>query len=479
VNLIPPKLGLFLNGDRLVAALIQRGRTETFVVDAEQPAAALQAELSQRQATPRSVAMGLPRGSVTVKPIELPSVDGDEREMVRFELDRHLPWGGDDTPFDYLPLPMDGAQMAEGMIRSVLIAAVDRRVIEGTLRLAEDTKLRPVSITVAAHNLPALVPHHIPGRTVWVHRVGDTAELLFIADSALVLSRSIATSDDTEVAEEIQRSFAVTRWRGCDAVWISGDPSGSRSDALARMGAPASEPPYTEAAQSWLAGLPAESQGELILAVAVAGGGRMRPLELLPPALRPRQITRPQAITLGTAAAVLLLAMGALTAPGCRTSREISSLNRQISQLDPEVRAVEKVVQEVDRKRQLLATIQSIESTGLRPLPVLRELTDLIPADAWLTMMVLDTKGVELTGQAQAAATLIPVLENSPRLERVEFSSPVTRGRDREQFRIRAAWEGGAPPGAAPVAATDGPPAAAPGGRPRRSVSPTAEGPPR
>jgi Tfp pilus assembly protein PilN len=74
----------------------------------------------------------------------------------------------------------------------------------------------------------------------------------------------------------------------------------------------------------------------------------------------------------------------------------------------------------------------------------MRELTDLLPADTWLTTLSLDGKGVELTGQAAAASALIPLLENSPRLERVEFSSPVTRGRDKEQFRIRAAWEAGA-----------------------------------
>src|SRR3989475_3360547 len=77
-------------------------------------------------------------------------------------------------------------------------------------------------------------------------------------------------------------------------------------------------------------------------------------------------------------------------------------------------------------------------------------------------MLSFDTKGVELTGQAAQASALIPVLENSPLLERVEFSSPVTRGRDREQFRIRAAWE------AAPTATVAGAPATAtpPTGRP-------------
>jgi Tfp pilus assembly protein PilN len=92
---------------------------------------------------------------------------------------------------------------------------------------------------------------------------------------------------------------------------------------------------------------------------------------------------------------------------------------------------------------------------------VLRELTEILPNDAWLTTLSLDNKGVELTGAASAASALIPLLENSPRLERVEFSSPVTRGRDnREQFRIRAAWEVAAAP--APTATPSAPGAAAP-----------------
>ena len=44
-------------------------------------------------------------------------------------------------------------------------------------------------------------------------------------------------------------------------------------------------------------------------------------------------------------------------------------------------------------------------------------------------------------GFANAASQLIPLLEASPTLERVEFTSPVTKGRDREQFRLRATWE--------------------------------------
>jgi Tfp pilus assembly protein PilN len=159
---------------------------------------------------------------------------------------------------------------------------------------------------------------------------------------------------------------------------------------------------------------------------------------------------------------VLTLAVGlaALLYPGYRASRQLAKTNRRIEALTPQVRAVEGVQRELDRKRKLLASIEALEANVLRPLPVIRELTDLVPSDAWLTSLSLDAKGVELTGQAGAASALIPLLENSGRLERVEFSSPVTRGRDKEQFRIKAAWEqaGSRAAPAAPDAQPPGPP---------------------
>jgi Tfp pilus assembly protein PilN len=199
----------------------------------------------------------------------------------------------------------------------------------------------------------------------------------------------------------------------------------------------------------------------------MASTWRARPLDLLPMNLRPRRLTQAQAITAGIAAVTVLVTLVALLIPGVREQRYLSRVNAEISRMDPQVKAVERVVRELERKRKLVATVNGIENAAMRPLPVLRELTDLLPTDAWLTTLSLDQKGVELTGQAAAASALIPVLENSSRLERVEFASPVTRGRDKEQFRIRAGWE------AAPVASTTSaaPPAPAagslaPGARP-------------
>lgn len=461
----PLRFALHLQGDRLIAAITQRGRLEIFIVEAEQPAAALRAELDARRVRPRTVAIGLPRAAVTVKPIELPAI-GDLGEMVRFELERHVPFPADDAPFDFTMLPAEpGAPPAAEGGRRVLLAAADRRVVDTALRIAQEAGLRPTSVTVASHDLVDLVRAPRGRRIAWAHRIGADVELLLLVGDSLALSRVVASADDATLAAEIRRSLSVVRWHAVDEVWISGDgnaPDGPSTDALTTLGAPVTAPPYTAHAAELLAGADGEHRGLRQLAAAVAAGRRVRSLDLIPAALRPRRLTRPQIITAGVAAATLLMVLGALLVPGYRDRSRLEALNADINRLAPEVRAIGRLQQELDRKKVLLATVESIEANAIRPLPVLRELTELLPADAWLTLLSLDTKGAELTGQAAAASTLIPLLENSPRFERVEFASPVTRGRDKEQFRIVARWEGGTPraiTAAAPVPMAPRPPA--------------------
>jgi Tfp pilus assembly protein PilN len=477
MRLTPVRLAVVMLGDRLSVAAVRQNRVDTFVVQAENPAAALRAELEARALAPRTVALGLARAAVIVKPIELPSVGGETRDMVRFELERHLPFPADDAPFDFLPLPSESASGPPDETKRVLIAAADARVVEAALRIAEDAKLRPLSLTVAAHDLPALVHPAHGQRVAWLHRAGDTVDLLLLRGADLVGSRSLPAGDAATLAGEVRGSLAVARWRECDAVWLSGDAAAELADPLAALGAPVTAPPYTQRARRHLDALGEEQEGAAELALAVASARGIRPLDLIPAGIKPRRLTRHQWITVGMAAATLLLGLGALLVPGVRERRHLATLDAEIARVDAEVRVVERTLRELEGKRRLLATVASLETAAIRPLPVLREVTEVVPNDAWLTMLTFDAKGVELTGQASQASLLIPLLENSPKLERVEFASPVTRGRDKEQFRIRAAWEAAAAPVAAPGGPGVGaPPASAPpAGAPGR-VPPGARG---
>src|SRR5262249_36433310 len=170
-------------GDRLGVAAISRDRLETFTIDAENPGAALRAELDARSLPARTVAIGLARSTVTVKPIDLPAIAGSTQDMVRFELERHLPIPADDAAFDFTALPTETEVETTSEATRVLIAAADRRLIDAALRLAEEAKLRPVSITIAAHDLLSLVDVDPRLHIVWLHRNRDTAELILLHDA--------------------------------------------------------------------------------------------------------------------------------------------------------------------------------------------------------------------------------------------------------------------------------------------------------
>ena len=461
------RLGLVLRDQRMAGVAFAGTRlSHVFTLEAqENPAAVLRAELDARRLKVGKVWLALQRRLATVKALELPPVvGGNLAQMVAFELERHLPFPAEEATFDFLPLPS-----SRGAPQRVLLVACERRTVERALRLLEEARLAPRSLTVACHDLLALVRRWPrKKRTVWAHLVGDEAELLFLEGPRLHLSRSIPATDEAALANEIAKSLMLLRWDEAGGLWVSGDRAEQllASRDLTALGLPVTPPPLSPRARAAVAALGESANGLTLLALATAFGPRHRPLNLLPSALRPRQLSWGQLVTASNVAATVILGIGVLFAQGCQAQRHLTRLNEAIRALDHEVKSVERVIADSDQKRQLLATLQAAQASSLHPLPLLRELTELIPPDAWLSTLSLDTKGVELTGQATAANQLIPLLEGSPSLEKVEFASPVTKGRDKEQFRIKAAWE---TPAKLPAAT---PPTAPPAARPRGARSP-------
>jgi general secretion pathway protein L len=413
------------------------------IADVENPAEALRAELASRRLTPAGARVGIERPLAVVKPLTLPATgSGNLPQMVQFELERHLPFQGDDAAFDFLPLGRNG----DG--QQVLVVACERRTVDQTLRLLADMRLKPTTLTVAVHDLvPLLARRPRTERAVWIHQVGHTANLLFLVGNSLALSRSVPVDTPTDLVDEIRSTLAMLRWAACDAVWVSGDgmDHGWHGTVLAPLGAPIAAPPFSVRARRSLELLDGTRDGAELLAGAVAVGPRWPAFNLLPAPLRPRRLTGAQKITIVLVVLTAGLGLAALVAPGVKAERELAQVEAQIRALDAQVRAVERTSTELERARRLLASARELSTSSLHPLPLLRELTDLLPPDAWLTALTLEQKGAELVGQAATASALIPLLEDSPRLERVEFASPVTKGRDKEQFRVKAVWEQGQP----------------------------------
>lgn len=439
--MMSPRIGLFLDEGRLtVVAITGRGRLEHFVVqDAEDLGATLAAELHARGLSGRRIRVGLDRRLAVVKALELPrAAGGDLAHMVAFDLERHVPFPAEDIRFAWTELPSG----PEGPYR-VLVAAAERRTVEAPLAMLAGARRRAALLAVACHELPALLPHGFAaGRAAWVHRHRGATDLLFLDGPVLVMSRRPAAADAEGTAREVQRSLPLVRWSGCDAVWLSGDDTeGWGSGLAAILGVPVAAPPYAPSHAPLVAALPAEDPGTALLALAVAVGPRSPVMNLLPQEHRPWAPSRGQRVTAGMLGVTALLALSLAFTHTIKTERYVGRLAQEIHRLDPEAKVVDGLAAELARKRRLLSALESARDRRIQALPVLRELTETLPTGAWLQALTADRQGVELTGQADSASTLIPLLEASEQLEKVEFTSPVTKAENKEQFRIRAGWE--------------------------------------
>jgi general secretion pathway protein L len=461
-------IGLALREERLDGVVVRRRFRGTQVLAsftlpiAEQVDAALRAKLRELGVRARRVHVSLPRRRAIVKVIELPAVAGaDVRRMVGFELERHLPFPAAEALFDFHVLDA----VPDRPVR-VLLVAVERRVFERVQQLLREAGLVPRLVDVGIHSLAALAgggddPRE--GRVV-VHVDEADAELAVVRGGRPLLSRAFPLPPNGKerahtLAEELRRSLGGLRPDDREAV---ADVTATGTAALSLTDW-AELPLHTGIpVPAGVTGIPDDPRFLPALAVALRrpNGGTLR-TNLMPEEARPRPFPWPVAVTAGLAAVALLLALAVPAVTMLRDERRLAALDAALAELAPRVREAEQLSQAVDRARREVDTLRSFETQHLRALPLLRELTELLPQDVWLTNVSVDRKGIELAGFANGASQLIPLLEASPAFEGVEFTSPVTKGRDREQFRLKAGWE--RPPGTAPAPAES--PRPGPGGR--------------
>jgi len=437
-----PRIGLVLAGGRVTGAAVGRGgRLAHWTLDADDTLPArLTAELSAHGSPGGRLRVALDRSLVIVKTIAVPrTASADLRRMMAFELERHVPFPVDDLRCDWLIQPE-----ASGEALRVLVAACEGHVVTSTLRLLEVVTRRPSALTVASHDLRSLLPRRLAARqAVWLHRHEDRTDLVCLRDGLVRLSRSLPSQEPDGLADEVRRTLPLVGWSACDAVWISGTEAHRfvSAPALMALQAPVSTPPYRESVAAWVARLPVEAHAAALPALAVAIGSRQARLDLLPRAMRSRAPSRSQWVTAGLAALVAVLGASLAVAHSYTEDRYLRRVTDEIRRIEPDGKAVERLASAVAEHKRLVSLLRSIEDGRVRPLAVLEDLTNLVPADAWLQALSMDRQGVELTGQATAASQLIPLLEGSPALQRVEFTSPVTRAQGKEQFRLRATWE--------------------------------------
>jgi len=161
-----------------------------------------------------------------------------------------------------------------------------------------------------------------------------------------------------------------------------------------------------------------------------------------------REIGRPLSVALTFIALLLALTWGVGVYQ--RYSNELATINAEIKKKKPEVESVEKLQKEKEGLAKEVFELQKIKSEETSKVEILRELTQILPDTVWIWNFKYTGKEMEISGYADSASDLIPLLDKSPLFEKVEFLAPVTKERqmkpggdkEKERFRIKAKPEG-------------------------------------
>jgi general secretion pathway protein L len=128
---------------------------------------------------------------------------------------------------------------------------------------------------------------------------------------------------------------------------------------------------------------------------------------------------------------------------------QTAELERRLADL-PELRA------RVEAMRAQAGFLAADRRSRPSPLLVLEVLSRLLPDTVWLTEVTLDGTELAISGMAEEASALIPLVEGAPEFEQVRFQAPSTRvtargadgsEREVERFALRAVVDPAAEPG--------------------------------
>lgn len=383
----------------------------------------------------------LPRAEAAFNRVILPAAARENlAQVLEYEMEHLVPMPRDQVYYDYSVRDL-GTDRLE-----VLLISIPREVVRLHLEALEDAFVRPRGIVLASTAIAdylAFCRGDAQTPVALVVGAGEAVELALMAGGRMLasqllpasrvaapadLSRSLARqlSDGFVTAEDVQ----VFRWElsnGSGPVTPDVGEADLLSLAAGRLQAPAE---FFEARDPAL--LPAV--GAALDAVRES----TVPVNLLPAEGRASD----EGLSLATVVLVALVGVLLLVWGGSAIVKD-ELLRRQVrdhvNSVEPEVRRVKALQDDIAELRKQV----DILTPGHEKLftVLLKELSDLIPADAHLTTLNLRGNRLTLDGFARSASDLIAALEKSKHFRNVSFTSPTTRTGDKERFSLVAEIE--------------------------------------
>ncbi|MBI3090233.1 MAG: PilN domain-containing protein [Candidatus Tectomicrobia bacterium] len=411
---------------------------------------------------PQHVVLGIPRHVAIVQYVEVPASAAENLpQLMRFELERHLPFAPAEAYTDYCPVLQRNGNLL------TLTLAVRKRDLDEMTGVLKQAGVEPTHIDLAASGLLRF----------WLATAANEEPVLLINLEA----PGVAHGEVQEGAGGVPRAdISIAHRRrllACHAVRLdAGDPWSPLERELERvllvarstLGVPLVRQAVLHGPrglrEAVLPHLEQRYPGSVLTGMGPArlpDAVRRRPdydpgmvhtvaglaalaydpqdpsCNLVPLEQRKKQSRVSMVSTVALLCLVLLLG-GAYVAGGAvQQRRTLAELERQVKELRREVFEVRDLESKLQEQEKLLRQFEGMKEEAIVKLEILRELTVTIPKTAYIERLRYKSGRVEINGLAEAASNLIPTLEASPLFENVVFTAPITSSGGRENFQIR------------------------------------------
>jgi len=384
----------------------------------------------------------VPRAAAAFNRVILPAAAKENlAQVLDYELERLVPLPRDQVYFDFSVRDIGEDRL------EVLLMCIPREVVRTYLEALEDAFVRPRGIILASTAIADYLAF-CRGDTVAPIALllggADGVELALLRGGRLVASQLLPPKRGA-VPAELSRSLARQLADGLvspdDVQLYRWEFSNGSGPVLPALG----EGDLVGLAAGRLEAPPAlfETPEPALLPAVGAALGAVRegtvPVNLLPAEGRrgyEEGLSLTTVVLVALAGVLLLLWGGSALVKDALLQRQV---REQLETLAPQVREAKALQDEIaDLRKQINVLDPGHER---RVTVLLKELADIIPADAYLTALNLRGDRLTLDGFARSASDLITALEKSKHYKNVSFTSPTTRTGDKDRFSLVAEIE--------------------------------------
>jgi general secretion pathway protein L len=408
------------------------------------------------------VSISIPREKVIVRFIKLPSATKENlRKVLEYEIPKYTPFEKAQICFDYCIVKEEKDWL------HLFAAFVQRPELDRYIQILRRIGIRPASVQIASAASLNLFYHHAGVKE------GEPSILLDITDPCLemnlvqggVWKESLHLSFPSEEREArllatLSRLAVGTDSSPKPSVFVYGLDASEKAFPSLRESPQIRGvfPPPLNRIQT-AKGVQRPDKVFSSIGVALRGLSKVpMDLNLLPVEMRRkvRQIGKPLFIFLVCLAFLLTLSWGWGVFQRYRTA--LDEVNAEVRKRKPEVEAIENLQRKKDLLGKEITEVNKIKTGEISKILLLEELTKLLPPTVWIWNLKYNGKEVEISGYADSATDLLPILEKSEFFEKVEFSAPVTTeqerrtgppgsppggtGKEKQRFKIKMRLEG-------------------------------------